>query len=121
MKITQIEENIFVIDGITFNHNEISYSKGLLEKAYEILQKQKVAVLNTECMLEAAKNKLVLAEDNYNKLKELPYDIEMDDMPDEVTLVANLGNDEVPISVQITIPKTHVKIVLERNPQFSIL
>jgi hypothetical protein len=120
MKITQIEENVFLIDGISFNHNEINYSKGWLEKAYDILEKQKLAVLNTEYMLEAAKNKLVIAEDNYNKLKELPYDIEIDNMPDEVTLVANLGSDEVPISVQITIPKTHVKIVLERNSQFAI-
>lgn len=119
MKISQVDTTTFKIDDEVFNHSEITYSKGYLEKALAIVEKQRLAVANATIMLESSENKLHIAELNYRGLLLKPYDVNTDELPEEVNIKTNLGTSEEPLWLTATIPKGIVAGVLKRNPNYS--
>jgi len=120
MKIQQVDLNVLKIDDLVINFNEITYSKGLLEKVYDFKKKQEQAVTAALTMAESAKNKLHTLNLAYNRLLALPSSFPLEEFPDTVTIFCNLGDDVNPIYVEYNIDKENVLLALTKNPNFSL-
>lgn len=121
MKILQFDEDKISVNELVFDFSSIKYSKGLLEKAYELKEKQDLAVLTTITMLESCKNKAHIIDILVSKLQALPYDKEFDtsELPETVKVFTNLGNDREPDYFELEITKDKVLPFLKQNPAFS--
>jgi hypothetical protein len=120
MRITQVDPDIVTIDDLTINFNELTCSKGLLEKVYNLREKQSIAVTRNSTVLEQSKNKYHILDNAYNRLLTLPVDFPVEELPEKVTIFCNLGDDINPLYVEFDIDREKVFTALSRNPNFSI-
>lgn len=119
MRITEIDENVVKIgDDLTIDFNSLKCNKGILDIVYDLMKKQEIAVINARTTAEATENYLFLFKKTFNRLSNLPHDFPIQDLPETVTIMTNLGNEEKSRWLAVDVEKESVIEILRDNPKF---